>query len=310
MAYKRRKSRGCLLPWLGIGAVVILIAVLWGGKIVRFVTGADIIDDLEADLQTAQPPTVFAGTTAAEVMAARDAADRNGVVVLPAYMSRFGSAFGAAREHLLKGALGQLLEISAHFSYDAGSAYPHGSDGAWRWSPEAGGGPLHDIGIYLLFAIREITGQRIATVSFAEANVRRYKKDRPDSIYGWFATENGVPGVMTTTFSHSDMFVRFVGTSGTATLSGAFSQTAAGVLEMETDDLSLRLGSTTAAQRQFDNYRKQVDDFVAVTLGQKSSDISLLDAVEDALVIDAILSSVRMGRACPIDYAVVDKFRA
>jgi murein DD-endopeptidase MepM/ murein hydrolase activator NlpD len=68
MSYRRRKSHGCLLPWLGIVAAVILIAVLWGGMIVRFITGEDIMANLSHDLQTAQPTAPLPTTSAAEVV--------------------------------------------------------------------------------------------------------------------------------------------------------------------------------------------------------------------------------------------------
>jgi murein DD-endopeptidase MepM/ murein hydrolase activator NlpD len=55
-----------LFTWLAIIGVVILVAVLWGGKIVRFVTGEDIIAELEEDLKTAQPTVAPTKTPAAE----------------------------------------------------------------------------------------------------------------------------------------------------------------------------------------------------------------------------------------------------
>ncbi|MBN1430405.1 MAG: M23 family metallopeptidase [Anaerolineae bacterium] len=61
MSYRRRKSYGCF-PWLGIATVIILVTVLWGGKIVRFITGADIMADLSADLKSAQPTAASSET--------------------------------------------------------------------------------------------------------------------------------------------------------------------------------------------------------------------------------------------------------
>lgn len=57
MSYRRKKPRGCLFPGLAILGIV-LVSVFWGGKIFRFITGQDILSDLEADLRTAQPTTV------------------------------------------------------------------------------------------------------------------------------------------------------------------------------------------------------------------------------------------------------------
>lgn len=114
---------------------------------------------------------------------------------------------------------------------------------------------------------------------------------------------------MTNAFTHSEMSVRFAGSRGVATLTGAFSQNATGTLEIQTDDVSLRLGSATPAGLHYEHYRRQADAFLDAVTGPQPGTSLILDAAEDALVIGAIAASVRSGRAENVSYSETEARR-
>jgi predicted dehydrogenase len=201
------------------------------------------------------------GRNSAEVVQMADRADACGVRLMTAYMSRFGDVFQAAAAAVRDGAIGEVTFAYANFSYPALGPYPPGSAGGWRWTDPVGGGPLLDIGVYLAFGLREILGQRIdAAGARAARTVAPAGSAVPDTTMAWFVTENGIPGVLAATFSHTECRITLHGTGGRLDLTDCFAQVPTGRL-----DLSVGGRTTTVLPPpglpDFDNYRREIEHF-------------------------------------------------
>ena len=94
------------------------------------------------------------------VIAARDA---SGLLVAEAYMIVHHPQFIRARALVQGGAIGRLVHVDCHFSYN-NAAEP----GNIRNRPETGGGALPDIGVYAIGAARFVTGAEPEAVEWAD----------------------------------------------------------------------------------------------------------------------------------------------
>lgn len=96
------------------------------------------------------------------VIAARDA---SGVMAAEAFMIVHHPQFVRARELVQSGAIGKLVHVDTHFSYDN-----RGATDNIRNRADVGGGGLPDIGVYTFGAARFVTGEE--PVRIRDANLR------------------------------------------------------------------------------------------------------------------------------------------
>ncbi len=78
------------------------------------------------------------GQNVAEVKQMIEAAERNGVRLMTAYMSRFSDLFQQACQTVQSKSLGEVTFTYANFSYPALEPYPPGAPGGWRWTDLTG----------------------------------------------------------------------------------------------------------------------------------------------------------------------------
>ncbi|SMY08700.1 Gfo/Idh/MocA family protein [Flavimaricola marinus] len=95
-----------------------------------------------------------------DVIAARDA---SGLLAAEAYMIVHHPQFVRARELVQGGAIGPLMHVDCHFSYDNRTATDN-----IRNRPETGGGGLPDIGVYAFGAARFVTGEDPTAIPYAK----------------------------------------------------------------------------------------------------------------------------------------------
>ncbi len=233
------------------------------------------------------------GNTAQEAQQMASACAAAGVRLMTAYMSRFGAIFIRARELVASGVLGRIVRIDSRFSYDAFSGYPPAMPSAWRWHDPAGGGPLLDIGIYLVFALREILGEGIAEVSARATQVLFPESAQRDSVVAWFTTTSGTPGTMTTTFTHSDTGITLQGTQGSLVLEDCFRQDPNGRLRLHAGGTTEDLVVDPARVSHFLHYQRQIEHFTQALRNGTPHRPSADEAVADLLVLDALAGSCR-----------------
>ncbi len=232
------------------------------------------------------------GNSAAEVREMVRAARENGVPLMTGYMSRFSDVFQKAAQLVREGAIGKVTYVAANFSYPCSKYYPPGKAGGWRYTDELGGGPLLDVGIYLVFGIREMLGERIARVASLNRNTHAPEGSViSDTTISWFETEKGTPGTLVTSFSHAAQYINFFGTQGNLMVSDCFYQTPGARLECVTGDGNTPLildTKTEANLAHFDNYRREFEHFSAALLQKTPHSPSEDDVLSDALLLDTL----------------------
>ena len=224
-----------------------------------------------------------------------EAAASNGVRLMTAYMSRFGDLYQKAAGLLRENRLGTITLVNANFSYDAVKSYPPESPGGWRWTDPTGGGPLLDVGIYLVFAIRELLDDRFARVCAGSGSVRAKGGPQNDSFVAWFRTRRGVPGLLSATFTHEEQRLSILGERGRLTLRDVFAQNPTGRLECRTDELSIDESVDVRAVDHFEHYTREVEHFSTAILSGSEHVPSAAGALHDMQVIDALKESARAG---------------
>lgn len=238
---------------------------------------------------------------AAEAREMIQATESHGVRLMCAYMSSFGDSFRETKRLVQNGTLGQIAMVSASFSFQAYLGYTLDKIGSWRWTGKRGG-PLLDAGIYLAFAIRELLGSRVRTVSAHMSSV--VAKDFPasDTTMGWFVLENGVPGILSTCYSHGDSTFAIMGTEGKAVVYDCFAQNPGGVLTCRAGGYELDFRSNLDRLDHFNNYWKEIEHYSQAILTGEPHSPSAQDALADMLFLDAIERSARTGQPVEIVY--------
>ncbi len=93
-----------------------------------------------------------------------DAADRAGVVLMPAHNARFGRPFGAMRQAVARGDIGQVLSFRCAWGH-AGPEH-WAPDAGWFRDPAlAGGGALTDLGVHVADVLRSVLDDEAVAVS-------------------------------------------------------------------------------------------------------------------------------------------------
>jgi predicted dehydrogenase len=230
-----------------------------------------------------------------------EACQNHHVKLMPAYMSRFGDVFTEARRIVQSGRLGWIAMVKANFSFAAWRGYTLDKPGAWRWTGKRGG-PLLDAGIYVAFAVREILGSRFARVSAGISSVIARDFPAPDTVVTWFHLEDGTPGVLTTTYSHSDSAFEVLGENGSLTLDKSFAQLPTGQLTCRAGSYNLDYETDISKIDHFENYRREVEHFSEAILNGAEYRPTPQEALEDMLFLDAVEESARTGQIVNLTY--------
>ncbi len=227
--------------------------------------------------------------------------EAHGVRLMCAYMSRFGDSFRETKRLIRNGTLGQIAMVNASFSFAAWQGYTLDKIGAWRWTGRRGG-PLLDAGIYLAFAIRELLGSRVARVSAHMSTVVAKDFPAPDTVMGWFQLENGIPGVISTCYSHNDSTLAVMGTAGKAVVYDCFAQNPGGHLLCHAGGYELDFKSNLQRLDHFHNYWKEIEHYSDAILNGTPHAPTAQEALEDMIFLDAIEEAATSGSVVELGY--------
>lgn len=238
---------------------------------------------------------------AAEARAMIDACQAHGVRLMCAYMSRFGDSFRETKRVIRSGVLGRLAMVNASFSFSAFRGYTLDQIGSWRWTGRRGG-PLLDAGIYLAFAIRELLASRVARVSAHMSTVVAHDFPAPDTAMAWFQLENGVPGILSTCYSHNDSAFAIMGTDGKAVVYDCFAQNPGGRLICQAHGYELEFQSDLNRLDHFNNYWKEIEHYSRAILTDAPHAPAAQEAWEDMKFLDAVEESATTGAVVDVAY--------
>jgi D-xylose 1-dehydrogenase (NADP+, D-xylono-1,5-lactone-forming) len=230
------------------------------------------------------------GQNVSEVARMLEAATRNGVRLMTAYMSRFSDLFQQACQTVRGGAIGEVTFCYANFSYPALGPYPPGAPGGWRWTDPNGGGPLLDIGVYLAFGLRELLDDQIGTLDARAVRTVAPANAVADTNMAWTLTTRGVPGVFAATFSHQECRIILYGTKGKLEISDCFAQVPSGRLEVTVGG-EMIVTEASSSLPHFDNYRREVEHFSTAILEQIPYQPDPAAALADANLLEAMKGS-------------------
>jgi glucose-fructose oxidoreductase len=227
------------------------------------------------------------GVTTADCEAMVAAARAAKVRLMTAYRLHFERGNLRALEVARSGKLGELRFFSSSFSMQVKAGNIRVRD------EEVGGGPLHDLGIYCLNAVRQLFGDEPEEVFAWKANGgdRRFA----DS-YEMLAAMLRFPGERLATFTASNGaadtgWYELVGTKGSLRLAPAFEY--AEELEME-----ITIGGRTrsASFGRRDQFAPELLHFSDAVLRRRDPEPSGLEGMADVRVIEALLESAESGR--------------
>jgi predicted dehydrogenase len=231
-----------------------------------------------------------------------EAADRAGVKLMVAYMTLFNPAFRAAKRVAESGALGEIVSVRGRHSYPM-RPRSLSTANTWRLDPRYGGGPLMDVGVYSIFTLRELTGQRTRSVAATGTVKRLHGLTEYDSILFTFLTDDGTPGVIEANFTFPSSHYELEGTLGRLVLNGHVTQLIDGRMDAELWNQTKPRGVAERISHQvvpaglpeFANYLGEVEHFATCVLDDREPIASGRVAVGDLQVADAVRESLRTG---------------
>lgn len=236
------------------------------------------------------------------------AAERAGVKLMAAYMTLFNPAYQAAKQVVDSGALGEIVFVRGRHSY-AVSPGNISSATAWRLDRQQGGGPLLDVAVYPIATLRDLTGQRIRSLSATGTRRRLHDRSEWDSVLFTFLLEDGTPGVIEGCFTHRSSRIEIEGENGRLTLDGHITQAIAGQLSVELsfpgqrqvgERLSHEIDPTGLPH--FYNYLREIEHFSRCIGEDQEPVASGRKAVAELVVTDAVRQSIETGTRVDLDW--------
>ncbi len=222
----------------------------------------------------------------AEEMAA--AAAQAGVLYGAAQNFRWNRSLEMMREHILEGRIGEPQMAHAEFAYPAQKA-PR------RWIADATlacGGPIADVGVHCVDALRFVLGREVETVSTVA---------RKDAVSGeveaaaslQMEMSGGVYATVTVSARAAyRTLVEVTGSEGILVAENGLT------VDRPVEVVLLRAGEVVERKvlDNGDGYTRMLDDFAQAYRGGKSFAASGTDGVTNMRVLDAAYSSWRSGR--------------
>jgi D-xylose 1-dehydrogenase (NADP+, D-xylono-1,5-lactone-forming) len=213
-----------------------------------------------------------------EVEATFDLAEREGLVLMEAFMYRHQPQAKRLKALVEEGAIGQLRLVRAQFSFNLTRTVDV------RLDPELGGGALLDVGAYCVNVSRLVAGEpeavhgeRVVGASGVDvrfAGVLRF----PGDVLGHFDCGFDLPR------RHE---VEVAGSEGLLRLSPAFGDDR-GVLELHRGD-----EVETVPLPETHRYQLEVENFAAAVRGDEPPLLGRADAVGQARALAALLAASR-----------------
>jgi xylose dehydrogenase (NAD/NADP) len=224
---------------------------------------------------------------AADVEAAFDLAEQQGLLLMEAFMWRYHPQTERLEQMVAGGEIGALRLIRAAFGFDL----PEDS-GNVRWSRELEGGALMDVGSYCVSALRLLAGEpeRVA----AEA------VEGGDGVDARFAGLLRLPGGVVGTFDCAMDVPRragleVVGETGTLISTDPWHGRAPDLTLLRPDAEPERIPVDAP-----DPYALELEDFSAAVRGGPSPRLGREDAVGQARTIEALFRAAREGGPVPV----------
>ena len=227
---------------------------------------------------------------AAEARAMQAVAQETGLLLLEAFMYRFGEVTQRAIEIVRSGRIGHLQTIHSAFSF----AIPDDPTNV-RLQPETGGGALYDVGCYCINVQRMLAGREPsrawATLNWSDEYgidvAASGILDFGDQLYGTFSTGFTAPG---------GVYLRAVGTGGVMELPDGF------LGRGEQARIVLNSGDASEAEivTISDAYTLEIEDMSRAILGVEEAKFGWEPLDATMRVIDACYASDKSASSATV----------
>ena len=222
---------------------------------------------------------------AAETLEAISYAEKQGVVVMEAFMYRMQPAWRRAKEIVEAGEIGRVMSVNSYFTYD--NFDPKNI----RNITETGGGGLYDIGCYCISASRFMTGKEPEK---AMSMIKRNDAKSTDMLTGGMLDFGDSIGVFSvSTGAYPSQRVDVIGTGGRISFElpfNTFNDVPSKITVMG------KLASRDIIFDPVDQYRIMLEEFSLAIKGKGPLPTPSSDAVNNMKVIDALFASEKSGK--------------
>lgn len=205
-----------------------------------------------------------------------DAAEKNGVLLMEAFMYRYGGKFVKMMEILDSGVLGPIKAMHGCHGYTLDWASPARED------PKLGGGCLYDVGCYVVDCMNAVMARQGAKLQQTGAALR--DKNGVDwHATAWLRYDNGVIGALQSWFdAASEQRMLIAGEKGTLTIPHLFEGTG-GEMYLTVD------GKTeTITVPDADPYQLEAEAFSRTVLGGADERMPLSHSIANMAALDML----------------------
>ena len=225
---------------------------------------------------------------AAECSQMIDACRTHGVLLMPAFMSRFHTPFRQLKKRLADGVLGNVVACRCRW----GGHYPPQPD-AWRQDPaQGGGGPLMDVGSHAFDLLRFLVGEVTDVAALSDTLVFDYAVEDTGTVLLRFTS--GAQGVVESHWSvpRALSSTEVLGSEGVALMPH--------VTIEEPILLRTRSGEETIPPGGPNRYTAMFEHFADACLGRAALRLTGEDGLRNNQTIDAAYRSARERTFVPV----------
>jgi predicted dehydrogenase len=216
------------------------------------------------------------------------AARRAKVVLGVAQIFRFAHSINSLRERVAAGQIGRPVLVRSEFSFP-------GRTHARVWLSDAaiaGGGPVADIGVHCIDALRYILSDEIVTVAATTASDKLSRDVEASAVLALTFARGTLGSVLVSTRAEYRTPLEIVGEEGVLRADNAFS--VSDPIEIELRKRDKIVDSKVVANS--DAYKRQVDTFSAALEGGPEFPVSGEEGWQNQEVLDAAYRSAGTGK--------------
>ena len=204
------------------------------------------------------------------------AAEKNGVLLMEAFMYRYGAKFQKMMEIISSGVLGKIMTMQGSHGYTLDWASPARED------PKLGGGSLYDVGCYVVDCMNAIMDAQGAKLQDASAALRM-KNGVDWHATAWLRYDNDVIGALQCWFdAASEQRMLIAGEKGTLIVPHIF--------EGSGGEMYLTIGgqTQTITVDNIDPYQLEAEAFARTILGGKDERMPLCDSIRNLKTLEVL----------------------
>lgn len=236
----------------------------------------------------------------ASAIEARDlvkACERSGAKLMTAYRMHMDISTKAILDVIESGKIGDLKYYQSAFSMQV-------REGNIRLKKEMGGGPLLDLGVYCINAVRHFArAEPESVLATGSASLDSRFEEVEETVSALLAFPGGFRAAFTVSFGAArENYLTIVGTEGKLRVDSAFDHKEKTLLTVTTHD-GKRVKSQTFAQR--DQFAPEIVYFSNCILNDLPVQPSGEEGLRDLLVIDAIRKSIESGMSENVEQITV-----